>query len=140
MYRFRIRSRMRSRSGFRSAWAIPAESYASSSTHPSVLRGKTGKTKRQEGKKRKGKEMKKSSLTLPDDISGWIKGQVVKADARGIVMGLSGGVDSAVVALLSKKSVRDNLLCLIMPCHSSVSDVNDAHFLADKFGFFDRFA
>ena len=72
-------------------------------------------------------------MNLPDKIAKWIKERVETANAKGIVMGLSGGMDSSVVAVLAKKAVGGNLLCVIMPCNSSESDVDDAHFIADEF-------
>jgi len=66
-------------------------------------------------------------------IVSWIKNQVKRANAKGIVLGISGGVDSSVVAVLSKKAVGRNLLCLILPCHSLKDDLEDAKLLARKF-------
>lgn len=67
-------------------------------------------------------------------IVSWIKKQVKLARAKGIVMGISGGVDSSVVAVLSQKAVGKNLLCLILPCHSLKEDLDDAKLLVRKFG------
>ena len=54
---------------------------------------------------------------MKNKIISWIKQKVKDSGARGIVMGLSGGVDSAVVAALCKEAVgRNNLLVLFMPC------------------------
>lgn len=66
-------------------------------------------------------------------ISRWIKQKVRSARARGCVVGLSGGVDSAVVAALCKKAVGSRLLCLIMPCDSSAGDMRDALAITKKF-------
>lgn len=53
-----------------------------------------------------------------------------QAGAKGLLCGISGGVDSAVVAALIKKAAKRNHLCLIMPCHSIESDEADAKLLA----------
>ena len=66
-------------------------------------------------------------------ISDWIKTEVKLAGAKGVVLGLSGGLDSALVAALSKKAVGRNLLCLIMPCNSFKEDIKDAKLIAKKF-------
>jgi NAD+ synthase len=60
-------------------------------------------------------------------IVTWIKKKVKSARARGIVLGLSGGLDSAVVAELSLQAVgRENVLALILPCNSIREDLKDA--------------
>ncbi len=63
----------------------------------------------------------------------WIKEKVEKAGAKGAVVGLSGGVDSSVVAVLCKKAFPKNTLGLIMPCQSKESDIQDAKKIATKF-------
>lgn len=63
----------------------------------------------------------------------WIKDKVKKAGAKGAVIGLSGGIDSAVTSLLSKKAFPDNTLGLIMPCNSNTQDTEDARLEAEKF-------
>ena len=50
-------------------------------------------------------------------------------------MGLSGGVDSALVASLVKEALGKNrLLALILPCQSSLADLQDARLVARKLG------
>lgn len=71
-------------------------------------------------------------MKLIDEIGKWIKVQVEKAGAKGIVVGLSGGIDSAVVAALSKKAMGENMLGLIMPCFSSKEDEEYAKLLAER--------
>jgi len=55
---------------------------------------------------------------LPDRISDWMKQKVESAGARGVVLGLSGGIDSAVVAALAKRAFGEHVLGVIMPCDS----------------------
>lgn len=66
-------------------------------------------------------------------ISNWIREQVRKAGAKGAVFGLSGGIDSAVVAALCKKATGEYALGLIMPCHSRDEDMAHARLVADTF-------
>jgi len=70
---------------------------------------------------------------LCDKICNWIKERIQKAKAKGGVFGLSGGVDSSVVAVLCKRALRDNALALIMPCYSDPKDVEYARKVAGMF-------
>ena len=63
----------------------------------------------------------------------WLKGKVNEAGARGVVVGLSGGIDSSVTSILAKKAYPDNTLGLVMPCYSSEQDKTDAIKVAEKF-------
>ncbi|MDW8056188.1 MAG: NAD(+) synthase [Elusimicrobiota bacterium] len=63
----------------------------------------------------------------------WIKQQVKQAKKNGVVFGLSGGVDSSVVAVLCKKAFPKNHLALILPCFSSEKDLEDAYTIVKKF-------
>lgn len=68
-------------------------------------------------------------------IAQWMRKKVKQARARGIVVGLSGGVDSAVAAALAKEAVgRSNTLGLFMPCASSPKDLEDAKLAAKTLG------
>jgi NAD+ synthase len=73
-------------------------------------------------------------MSLADKIIEWIRAQVKEAQAEGVVVGLSGGVDSSTVAVLSKKAMGENMLGLILPCESSREDEELALLLAEKFG------
>lgn len=70
---------------------------------------------------------------LANKLTAWIRDQVTLAKRRGVVFGLSGGVDSAVVAVLCKRAFTDNSLGLIMPCYSSETDIEHAMAVAGKF-------
>jgi len=72
-------------------------------------------------------------MSLSKDIALWIKNELKKSGAKGIVLGLSGGIDSAVVAVVSKIAVGDNVLGVIMPCHSDPDDERCARLVAEKF-------
>lgn len=70
---------------------------------------------------------------LAEAISNWIQKQAGIAHAKTAVFGLSGGVDSALVALLCKR-VFPNAVGVNMPCHSSDSARTRAKEFADKIG------
>ncbi|MDD5530108.1 MAG: NAD+ synthase [bacterium] len=72
-------------------------------------------------------------MSLANKITDWLKFQVEKANSKGVVIGLSGGVDSAVVSVLAQKAFKNNVLAIIIPCHSSAKDLKDANLLAKKF-------
>ncbi len=63
----------------------------------------------------------------------WIRDKVELAGAKGVVFGLSGGVDSAVVCLLCKQAFPNNTLALVMPCHNRKEDIKDAISFAKRF-------
>jgi NAD+ synthase len=65
-------------------------------------------------------------------IEGFIARKVKNAGAHGAVVGLSGGLDSALVATLCTRALGpDNVLALIMPSiHTKHTDVEDAKQLA----------
>jgi NAD+ synthase len=71
---------------------------------------------------------------VADRLAGWIAAQVQGAAQQGTVIGLSGGVDSAVVAALTRRAVGDQALAVIMPCHSAAADVADAQLVASTLG------
>jgi len=59
--------------------------------------------------------------------------RVAAAGARGLVVGLSGGVDSAVVARLAQLATPGAVVGVLMPCHSDAQDERDAALLARHF-------
>jgi NAD+ synthase len=70
---------------------------------------------------------------LADKLSSWIVDKVKEAGCRGAVFGMSGGLDSSVVAVLSKYAVEDNVLGVLMPCYSIPRDEEHARKVAEKF-------
>jgi NAD+ synthase len=67
-------------------------------------------------------------------IAGWLARQVASAGARGLVVGLSGGLDSAVVLRLCQMAVGERAVAVILPCHSDTRDEADALMVAQQFG------
>lgn len=70
---------------------------------------------------------------LANKLGEWIKDKVRAAGCKGVVLGLSGGIDSSVLAALCKKVFPQNTLGLIMPCHSIDDDRIHAEAVAKKF-------
>ena len=69
---------------------------------------------------------------IVDQCEKWLSDEVKKAGASGIILGLSGGIDSSVLAALAREALgRDGVLGVIMPCHSNPSDEADARHLAE---------
>lgn len=64
-------------------------------------------------------------------IEAWIKDYVAKAKVSTLVLGLSGGIDSALCALLIKRTGIP-LVCVNMPCHSSSSAYERAKAFANE--------
>lgn len=63
---------------------------------------------------------------LINDIVAWLKSEAKKAHSNGLIVGLSGGVDSSVVAHLIKRAFPENSLGVILPIKSSKSSLEDA--------------
>ncbi len=66
-------------------------------------------------------------------LVNWLREKVKEAGARGVVIGVSGGVDSAVAAVLAQKAFPDNCMALVLPCESSTDDLVHSQLLLDKF-------
>jgi NAD+ synthase len=78
--------------------------------------------------------MSKRFKLIEEFLVNFLKEETFKTGLSGAVVGLSGGIDSAVVAVLAKKAFNDRLLCVMMPSHySSSSSIDDAKELAEKF-------
>ena len=68
-----------------------------------------------------------------DIIVDWIKKMVTEANAKGVVVGLSGGIDSSCIAVLCKKAFPENTKGIILPCISNETDKEHAELVAKKF-------
>ncbi|NQZ29533.1 MAG: NAD(+) synthase [Mycoplasmatales bacterium] len=60
----------------------------------------------------------------------WLREEVKKANMDGVIVGLSGGVDSSVVAALAKKAFPKNSLGVYLPINNMGQDLIDAKELA----------
>jgi len=72
--------------------------------------------------------------SVVDGLVRWLRERVDEAGASGAVVGLSGGIDSAVVAALCRRAFPGRTLGVIMPCHSDPADEASARLLAEHEG------
>ena len=81
--------------------------------------------------KRRNKRMKPEQIALK--LVDWISQKVNQAGCKGVALGLSGGIDSAVLAVLCQRALPERTLAAIMPCRSSDQDREHALLLANRF-------
>ncbi len=62
---------------------------------------------------------------IVDHIVNWLRDYATNANIKGFVIGISGGIDSALTSTLCAKTGLD-LLCLEMPIHQATSQVSRA--------------
>ncbi|MFX1277002.1 MAG: NAD+ synthase [Promethearchaeota archaeon] len=71
-------------------------------------------------------------VKLTRHIEKWIKEYIEHANARGVVVSLSGGIDSATTAALCVNAIgRENVVTFSLPCESIDQDFDDARLVAD---------
>ena len=70
---------------------------------------------------------------LADGLVLWIREQVASAGGKGVVLGMSGGLDSSVAAVLCRQAFPEHCLGVLMPCYSSPEDGEHARLVADRF-------
>lgn len=72
---------------------------------------------------------------LTSEIQNWIKEYVKSANAKGVILGLSGGIDSSVTATLSVNALgKENVIGLNLPIESLSQDLEDAKLVAEHLG------
>ncbi len=72
---------------------------------------------------------------VADFLTRFLDNEVRKTGLTRAVVGLSGGIDSAVVAVLAHRAFGNDLLCVKMPSqYSSQSSLDDADALCERFG------
>jgi NAD+ synthase len=70
---------------------------------------------------------------LAEKLVTWIREQVKAAGCKGVVVGMSGGLDSSVVAVLCQRAFPQNTLGVLMPCYSQPEDKAHAQAVTSKF-------
>lgn len=68
-----------------------------------------------------------------DRLVQWLRERISASAAEGFVVGLSGGIDSAVVIRLCQLANGDGTIGVLLPCHSDPQDEADARLVADHF-------
>jgi NAD+ synthase len=71
-------------------------------------------------------KMKRSIQEKIDLTVQWLREQVNISGTSGLVVGISGGIDSALVAFLIKKAFPEQSLGIVLPCKSNPKDKEDA--------------
>ena len=66
--------------------------------------------------------------TIIERIENFLEKQIEKTQSKGVILGLSGGIDSAVIAYICKRKLKEKTLALIMPDTSITpkSETDDA--------------
>jgi len=70
---------------------------------------------------------------LAEKLVSWIRDKVLSAGYKGVVVGMSGGLDSSVLAVLCHRAFPQSMLGVLMPCHSNQEDSEHAHLVASEF-------
>lgn len=77
---------------------------------------------------------KKDFNSIQEKIGSFLVDEIRERRSQGVIFGLSGGIDSAVIAMLCAKFVREKSLALIMPDSkiTPVTDTEDAIKIVDN--------
>jgi len=70
---------------------------------------------------------------LAEKLVSWIRDRVLAAGCKGVVVGMSGGLDSSVLAVLCYRAFPQSMLGILMPCYSSQEEVEHAQAVANQF-------
>jgi NAD+ synthase len=71
---------------------------------------------------------------LCKNLQNWIREYVYQAGAKSVVLGLSGGIDSAVTLALSVNALgKENVYAIGLPCESIPEDLKDAYLVAETY-------
>jgi len=78
----------------------------------------------------------KDAAGVASKIGAWLRSQLEQTAREEFVLGLSGGLDSALAAYLAHEAVgREALLCVLLPyCTSSAHSLDDAQCVIEQLG------
>lgn len=74
------------------------------------------------------------SARVAEQITTWVRNKFAEAGAENAVIGLSGGIDSALVAALCQRALGTSIIGVLMPCHSDPRDRAHALWVARMLG------
>lgn len=66
---------------------------------------------------------KRDLILYKNELVDFLRSEVKKAGMNGLIVGVSGGIDSAVCALLAKEAFPSHHLVVELPCHSDKFDL-----------------
>ena len=75
-----------------------------------------------------------TTRSLAERLVKWLAREIDEAGASGALVGLSGGLDSATVAMLLTRAVPGRGMGLLMPCHSDPRDLSDGELAGQAAG------
>jgi len=80
--------------------------------------------------------VEKDYNSIQNKIGGFLRDEIAERKCQGVVFGLSGGIDSAVIAFLCTKFVKEKSLAIIMPSSKITPkvDTEDAIKIVDTLG------
>lgn len=70
---------------------------------------------------------------MVEKLVSWIKDTVLAAGCKGAVIGMSGGIDSSVLAVLCQRALPQSTLGIFIPCYNSQTEVEHAQAVATQF-------
>ena len=70
---------------------------------------------------------------LADKLVLWIGEQVFSAGCKGVVVGMSGGLDSSVLAVLCQRAFPRDMFGVLMTCYNCHEDEEHARAVASRF-------